>query len=561
MYFPKPYRHILLLSLLALQACSSSFEKTNNEMHQATNFRVKQSQVLARQTRESNPLVRDERTVRFTTRSIPLLRSAMLPPHIEQVTVRYPGRHSLSTIADILTRTLGVVVLMTPDALQDPLSFRPGGGAGGGPGPAAGPAAGPASAVGPGAGRTTGPQNAGASAPSGDQMDQVIEQSQLVGASRLNLDPARANNTFELNYSGPLSSLLDWIANQAQLQWSYEDDVIVFRRVVTQFFQIKTLPGSITASSSLSIAGGGPPAAGGGAEQGGDLWEALKGTLPLLISRNGQFLLDTRLGVVTVRDSIGNLKNVERYIDQVNKLFLRQVNIQVEIIQVDLNTEAQSGIDWANLSRTLTNGAVLRSSGPGFNAGSTTSGSIGIFKGETQALFKSLEKYGRVSNMYSAVVNTVHRQPVPLTVSNSRTYLRSVTSGNISTNGAVTGPTLSVADLNTGFSLNLLPAILDSNRVLLESNITISSIRELAQFSTGAGFGETVLQQPNIDNFQNVQRVTMGLGETVVLLGYEYEEARNSVTDVVREKIPGSRLNVGAKKTVIILLTPSLSGS
>jgi type IVB pilus formation R64 PilN family outer membrane protein len=311
----------------------------------------------------------------------------------------------------------------------------------------------------------------------------------------------------------------------------------------------------------LSIAGGGPPAAGGGAEQGGDLWEALKGTLPLLISRNGQFLLDTRLGVVTVRDSIGNLKNVERYIDQVNKLFLRQVNIQVEIIQVDLNTEAQSGIDWANLSRTLTNGAVLRSSGPGFNAGSTTSGSIGIFKGETQALFKSLEKYGRVSNMYSAVVNTVHRQPVPLTVSNSRTYLRSVTSGNISTNGAVTGPTLSVADLNTGFSLNLLPAILDSNRVLLESNITISSIRELAQFSTGAGFGETVLQQPNIDNFQNVQRVTMGLGETVVLLGYEYEEARNSVTDVVREKIPGSRLNVGAKKTVIILLTPSLSGS
>jgi len=456
-----------------------------------------------------------------------------------------------------LTRTLGVVVLMTPDALQDPLSFLPGASAAAGQGPGAGPAVG----VGPGAGRTPGSQNAGASALSGDLMDQVIEQSQRAGASKLSLDPVRANNTFELNYSGPLSSLLDWIANQAQLQWSYEDDVIVFRRVVTQFFQIKTLPGSIKASSSLSIAGGGPPAPGGGVEQGGDLWEALRGTLPLLISSNGQFLLDTRLGVVTVRDAIGNLKNVERYVDQVNKLFLRQVNIQVEIIQVDLNTEAQSGIDWANLSRTLTNGAVLRSSGPGFNAGSTTSGSIGVFKGETQALFKSLEKYGRVSNMYSAVVNTMHRQPVPLTVSNSRTYLRSVTAGNIGTNGAVTGPTLSVADLNTGFSLNLLPAILDSNRVLLESNITISSIRELAQFAAGAGFGQTVLQQPNIDNFQNVQRVTMGLGETVVLLGYEFEEARNSVTDVVREKIPGSRLNVGAKKTVIILLTPSLSGS
>jgi hypothetical protein len=33
------------------------------------------------------------------------------------------------------------------------------------------------------------------------------------------------------------------------------------------------------------------------------------------------------------------------------------------------------------------------------------------------------------------------------------------------------------------------------------------------------------------------------------------------VTDVVRDKIPASRLGVGSKKSVIILLTPSLSGS
>ncbi len=548
------------LSLCLLQACTSGFEKANNELHKLSIDRVEQAQALARQTRPVAPLVSDERAVRFTIRSVPLVRSAMLPAHIEQVTVRYPGRHSLSTIADVLTRTLGVVVLMSPDALQDPLTFLP---AGGTPSAISGVAA-AANPTGLGAAsaRVASPVSSipGGSVADADPSDDLVVRAQQVGANRLGGTRLRASNSFELNYSGSLAGLLDSIANQAQLQWVYEDDRIVFRRVVTQFFQIKTLPGSLKGSSSFS-ASSGSGSSSVTSEFGGDLWEALKTTLPLLISSSGQFLLDTRLGVVTVRDTIANVKTVERYVEQVNQLFLRQVNIQVEIIQVDLNTEAQSGIDWNLISRTLANGAILRSSGPAFNAGSNTPGAVGIFKGESQILFKSLERYGRVSNMYSAVVNTMHRQPVPLSVTNTKTYLRSVTAGSIGTNGVVTGPTLSVADLTTGFSLNLMPAVLDSNLVLLESSINISSTRELVQFTTGSGFGQTVLQQPNVDNFQNVQRVTVGLGETVVLLGYEYEEARNTVTDVVREKLPTSRSNTSAKKTVIILLTPSLGGS
>lgn len=540
---PLYLRPLCLAMVLGLQACSSGFDKANDEVHRASSERSQQAQTLARQVKPMAPLVSEEKAVRFTSRSIPLVRSAMLPSHIESITVRYPGRHSLSTIADILTRTLGVVVLMTPDALQDPRSYAPGRGALA--------AAAPTAALLPGL----------AGAAGGDPMPQLTNQALQAGAARLNLTPEQVGTTFELNYSGPLAGLLDWLASQAQLRWSYEDERIVFRRVVTQYIQVKTLPGALKGSTSFSsnVSGGTSSLS---SELGGDLWAALQATLPLLISGSGQFYLDTRLGMITVRDAIANVKEVERYVEQINQLFLRQVNIQVEIIQVDMTTEAQSGIDWGEVSRTLSSGAILRSSGPAFNAGSTTSGSIGLYRGEAQVLFKALERYGRVSNMYSAVLNTMHRQPVPLSVTNSKTYLRSISAGALTTAGAVSsGPTLSVADLNTGFTLSLVPAILDSNRVLLESSIGISSTRELQQYSTGTGFGQAVLQQPNVDNFQNVQRVSMSLGETLVLLGYQYEEARTSVTDVVRDKIPASRLGVGSKKSVIILLTPSLSGS
>ncbi len=532
---------LLLLTISTLQACSSSFQKNYDELHSITNDRTERAQILSRQTTTSAPLVADEKFVRFTTRSIPLVQSAMLPPNIETVTVRYPGRHNLNTIADILTRTLGVVVIMTPDALMDPRSFAPG-------------LSSAAALTKTGATGTQSP-NTTDSLRSG-----LISQALQSGATRLNLSQDEPNTSFELNYSGPLSSLLDWIANQAQLRWSFENDRIIFRRVITQFIQVKTLPGALKGTSSFSSSISSSTAS-LSSEIGGDFWAALSETLPLMVSTSGQFKLDTKLGLITVRDAIQNVQEVERYVEHINQLFLRQVNIQVEIIQIDMSTDTQSGIDWENIARNLSNGAVLRTSGPSFNAAGASAGSIGIFKGNNQLLFKNLERYGRVSTMYSAVLNTMHRQAVPLNVSNSRTYLRSITAGTINTNGSNTGPTLTAADLNTGFMINLMPVILDSNRVLLESSIGISSTRELQQYSTGTGLNQALVQQPNVDMFQNVQRVSMALGETLVLLGYQYEEARNNSSDVVREFLPASKLGVSSKKSVIILLTPSLSRS
>lgn len=533
----------VLLGLLLLQACSSSFEKSDAEVHQVAAQRSQQAQASLRKQPVLPSLVRDEKQVRFTTRSVPLQQSSVLPPYIQSVTVKFPGRHNLSTIADVLTRTLGVVVYMTPDALMDPRAFSP-------------VRAGAAAAA-------TAPQTAGAS-PTGmpvnlDPMNLALPAAMQAGGGRLGLTQEQGLNTFELNYSGPLAGLLDSLASQAQLRWSYEEGRIVFRRVVTQFIPVRALPGGLKGSGTFSFSMSGSSSS-LTSELGGELWEALNRSLPLMLSATGQFQVDSKLGMVTVRDALDNVQEVERYIAQINNLYMRQVVIQVEVILVDLSTEAQSGIDWTDVSYSLPNGASLKSSGPAFAKGSSDPGSVGIYKGASQLLFKNLEKYGRVSTMYSTVVNTMHRQTVPLSVTNTRTYVRSITAGTV-TNGTVTGPTLTPADLNTGFTINLTPVILDSNRVLLETSIGISAMRELVAYSLGSGFSQTSVQQPNVDSFLNVQRVGLGLGETLVLLGYEYEEARNSNVDVVRDKFPGSRVSQGGKKSVVILLTPLLNES
>lgn len=532
----KFYQCVTLASVLGLQACSS-FDLPDAQSHKVATERAQAAQAHVRQPTELPPLVKDEKVVRFVGRSIPLKQSTVLPPHIQSVTVRYPGRHNLATIGDILTRTLGVVVYMTPDALMDPRVFTP--------------IKNVNAAVPP-------PVTTGGS-PTGiplnvDAMNLAASAAMQSGAGRLGLTNEQAVNTFELNYSGPLAELLDWIGNQAQLSWSYENDRIVFRRVVTQFIAVRALPTGIKGSRSFSVGSGGNTS-NLSAEFNDDLWEGLGRTIPLMLSTSGQFQLDAKLGLITVRDAIGNVHEVERYISQIHGQYMRQISIQVEVVQIDLSTEAQAGIDWANVAR-----GDLTTSGPAFLRGTSDAGVIGVLRGNSQFFLKNLERYGRVSTMYSSVVNTMHRQNVPLTVSNSQTYVRSITAGAVTT-GTVTAPTVTPADLVTGFSLNLLPVILDSNRILLETAIGISSMRELTTFSTGSGQFQASVQQPNVDSFLNVQRVGLGLGETLVLLGYQYEDTRNTASDIVRSRLPTSRLSQSSRKSVVILLTPTINAS
>jgi hypothetical protein len=54
--------------------------------------------------------------------------------------------------------------------------------------------------------------------------------------------------------------------------------------------------------------------------------------------------------------------------------------------------------------------------------------------------------------------------------------------------------------------------------------------------------------------------MTLNSGETMVIMGFERDEARTNQTDVVRNSVPGSRLITSSKKSTIILVTPRLLG-
>ena len=119
-----------------------------------------------------------------------------------------------------------------------------------------------------------------------------------------------------------------------------------------------------------------------------------------------------------MRDAIDNVQAIEKLVELQNSLFLRQISLNVEVLQVDLSLEHQSGIDWNYVSETLAkSNAVISSTGPSLISGTSAPASFGFktANGSSQVMLKMLEKFGRVSTAYSSVLTTVNRQPVPVT--------------------------------------------------------------------------------------------------------------------------------------------------
>ena len=490
-----------LCSALLLGGCALSRYETNiSDTHGTIGQRTEQANALLRNYPGPTPAVVNSQTPRFTNHSIPLDRNEMLPNQIASVTLRIPGRHNIKTIAALIERATEIPVQVTSDATMSAAMFVPIG--------MGQMAEAPAAAASPLATPTafTAPND-----------KSIIQRIQREGGNKLlnDNDPATQND-IEVNYSGSLAGLLNQVALRSDLRWSYESGRIKFYRVVSRTMAVKTLPGGLKLSSSLSLSStvGGTSSSSTSSDI--NIWTGIEKNLANMVSVSGKLVIDPNTGTVTVRDAFRNVEAVEQYLQSLNQNLMRQVAMTVEVLQVNLKNEFQSGIDWNYVSESMRLGR-LQLKAPTAVASAETATSIGLVLNNTagttnQLLFQALEKFGRVSSAYSTVVTTINRQPVPVGSQTTQSYLKSITPTVLTTVGSTAGtsygaPSLTPGEITTGFSLTLLPILLDSNHVLVECGLSLSTLKSLTSFNSGTGSDLQTIQQPSIGNFGVLQRL------------------------------------------------------
>lgn len=394
---------------------------------------------------------------------------------------------------------------------------------------------------------------------------------------------AAATPAIALSYSGALAGFLDVVVARFGVNWEWQGDRIRIYRYVTKTFTLTALPGDTTTQNTISNQSGG--SSGGSANNtaststsssqqtgvsfsGLSVWRAVDDALKTIISSAGKVIVTPATGTVTITDTPQIVAIAERYVDELNVMLGRQVVVNVRVLSVELTNADQYGINWdavfnslsGNFGFTFKNAFAVDAAASNLalkvlgTAGAATSSSpdMKAWAGSS-AIISALSTQGHVSQVTSATIPTLNNQPAPLQVGKQTSYLASSMTTIATGVGATT--TLQPGLITTGFSMNLVPHILEKGKLLLQYAINISSLTGIDTVTSGG----SSIQTPKIDTRDFLQRVMLNSGDTMVMAGFE-QTSLNANTQgmgsaenvMLGGGVKGSR----ARSVLVILIQP-----
>ena len=390
-------------------------------------------------------------------------------------------------------------------------------------------------------------------------------------------------NLFVANYSGKLSGFLDKIVSRFALWWRYKNGVITFYKMETRVFTIYALP--VTSELSANIAGtasgetGDTTSASMSSSISLDLWTQIQDTITSMLPQGASMNVIPGNGTLTVTAPPATLQRVAEYIKSMNERLARQVAISVKVLNVELSDSSSNGINLNALFTQLQNQHLklnLINSSLG-DTSSTATASSGIISSMTRTtkewryngttgqwertatstttgniLVDALKSQGTVSTVTSASVITMNNKIAPIQVSTNEAYISKT---ETTTSDSSTTVSAEQEKINYGFTMELLPRLLDHGRLMMMFTMTLTDKLALDQKEFGGTDSKVIMQLPKLQTRGFVQEVAMKSGSTLVLSGFE--EIKTSA-DKTRELTGFSNTDAKVRNVLVILITPEI---
>ena len=351
-----------------------------------------------------------------------------------------------------------------------------------------------------------------------------------------------------------------------------------------------SVAGSASSGASGGSASGGAGNTGGsGSEQGGGsvsvsqqssvpFWDELETQLRSMISPNARLVLNRTAGTIMVTDQMRRVREVGRYLADINEAVQRQVDIEVRIVEVSLNDDFALGIDWQRAMSQFHSGkqvdfntsTIVRQPAGGVTPAANVF-SLGLLDVATSgairlsAVIDALKQQGDVRVVSQPHIRTLNNQAGMIKVGTDRTFFRR----EQVTDTSAAGSTISSSDIpqvvTEGIVLGLTPQISNDGWIMIDVYPVITRVSSVTQV-IGAG-GQVQSTAPNLDIRQSTSLVRAQSGETIVIGGL----ISDTTSDTTRA-VPGlgdipiagnlfkGRYQQHSKQELVIFLTPKLVG-
>ena len=365
-----------------------------------------------------------------------------------------------------------------------------------------------------------------------------------------------------VSYKGPLSGLLDEVCSYFGVWWKYENGEIYIYKYTTKTFTLYTLPTSPSMSSSVSSSTGGGSIS--TSVSGIDVWNSTVDTLKSMLGSGSSLVTDQANGTLTVTATPTEIKKVAKYVNEQNIRLARQVAISVKVLQVNVTENRGFGLDLkAAFKDRIANGGKVTIKDlitPGGLSGENEpngSLSMSIIGGDVSvdAAIQALATQGTTTLVTSGTVTTMNNKPAPIQVVTKQNYVSEITKTNSGSTGDNYDISITTDEIETGFSMQVLPRVLDHGRLMMLFSLSLSDLLDLERVDVGDNY----VQNPKTVERGFSQELSMKSGDTLVLSGYERVDTTSNKSGLgaINNSILGGSQELTKTRTIlVILLTP-----
>jgi MSHA biogenesis protein MshL len=325
-----------------------------------------------------------------------------------------------------------------------------------------------------------------------------------------------------------------------------------------------------------------------------DFWHEVQQTLVALIGSEDRrsVVLSPAAGVIVVRATPAELRQVGAYLEAMQLSIERQVMIEAKIIEVELNQDAQAGVNWAAFGNSLFGGnnrAVIGVGGAGVTLGvngalsdanntatpgsSVTVGASGKgFYGlayqspNFAALLNFLQTQGKAQVLSSPRIATLNNQKAVLKVGSDELYVTGISTTTTSSGtGSTSSPTVILQPFFSGIALDVTPQIDDDGHVILHVHPSVSTVTERTKNIDLGSLGayRLPLAASTVNESDSIVRV--GDGQIVAIGGLMQQSThddRNGVAGLSEVPVIGAlfrqRSTTNGKHELVILMRPTV---
>ena len=293
------------------------------------------------------------------------------------------------------------------------------------------------------------------------------------------------------------------------------------------------------------------------------VWTEISQSIRSILGNRGNFSIAQSAGTISVTTTPRIMEEVARYVREMNNSLSRHVWLKVEVLDVSLTNQNTNSFNLtAALNGLAKSGSLAMTGQPGvFSlAGATpiTSTTLTLPSSSTNAVMHALATQGKVTVSTRSFVTTLNDQAVPVQNVQNIGYLMENLAG-IAGIGQSTFTQNIPGTVTVGFTMTLVPHLLDNKEMLLGVSIDDTNLNQMQTLQSNGGS----IQLPNTSQRSFMQWVKLTSGQMAVIGGYEQTRRvyqQNGTGTPSNFYLGGGENAEIVRDAIVILVTPVVGG-